>query len=300
VLAIVEDALDETNETVIVTLSSPSNATLGANTAHTHTIIDDDGAPTVAFNATSSSATEAAGNQNLVVDLSAASGQAVTVSYTVTGTATSGTDYTLANGTTTIAAGTTSTTVVLAIVEDALDETNETVIVTLSSPSNATLGANTAHTHTINDDDEVFAIGNTGPAGGIVFYITDGGLHGLEAAAADQESTQWGCYGTTISGANGTVVGTGEQNTADIIADCNETTAASVTSDYVPGWYLPSKDELNLLYSQKDVVGGFASNYYWSSSQDNSYFAWYQYFGNGNQFGYNKYRTARVRAVRAF
>ena len=125
---------------------------------HTHTITNDDGAPTVAFNVTSSSETEATGNQNLAVDLSAASGQAVTVSYTVTGTATgSGVDYTLANGTATIAAGSTSTNIVLAIVEDALDETNETVIVTLSSPSNASLGTNTVHTLTITDDDEPFA-----------------------------------------------------------------------------------------------------------------------------------------------
>jgi hypothetical protein len=146
----------------------------------------------------------------------------------------------------------------------------------------------------------VYAIGDAGPAGGIVFYITDGGLHGLEAAAVDQESTQWGCDSTLISGANGTAVGTGEQNTADIIAGCNETTAASVASAYGPGWYLPSKDELNLLYSQKVVVGGFASYYYWSSSQSNSYLAWYQSFDDGLQGSGSKGGTLRVRAVRAF
>jgi hypothetical protein len=149
----------------------------------------------------------------------------------------------------------------------------------------------------------LYAIGDTGPAGGIVFYITDGGLHGLEAATVDQVSTQWGCYGTIISGANGTAVGTGEQNTADLIAGCNETTAASVASAYGPGWYLPSKDELNLLYVQKEfgVVGGFASSNYWSSSQANSGFAWRQSFGSGLQYdNYSKGSTLRVRAVRAF
>jgi hypothetical protein len=259
---------------------------------------------TIAFEATTSDAVEANTGLNLVVDLSAASGQAVTVNYTVTGTATgSGTDYTLANGTATIAAGSTSTNIVLAIVEDALDETNETVIVTLSSPSNATLGANTAHTHTITDDDATtYVIGDTGPAGGFVFYISDGGLHGLEAALTDQETGQWGCDGTSISGADGTAVGTGEQNTMDIIAGCNETSAASAASDYEPepGWYLPSKDELNLLYSQKDVVGGFPSNNYWSSSQYNSGNAWLQNFGNGWQGGGSKFYTSGVRAVRAF
>ena len=147
-----------------------------------------------------------------------------------------------------------------------------------------------------------FAIGDAGPAGGIVFHVTDGGLHGLEAAAVDQVSTEWGCYGTTISGANGTAVGTGEQNTADIIAGCSETTAASVASAYGPDWYLPSKDELNLLYVQKvaDIVGGFASGSYWSSSQYGSHHAWVQLFDGGNQEGTFKDFTYRVRAVRSF
>jgi hypothetical protein len=137
-----------------------------------------------------------------------------------------------------------------------------------------------------------------------VFYITDGGLHGLEAAAADQETTQWGCSGTLISGANGTVVGTGEQNTADIIELCIETTAASTAAAYGPGWFLPSKDELNLLYVQKvaGVVGGLTGDHYWSSSQDNnSTLAWLQNFeSHGSPNNYYKSNAYTVRAVRAF
>jgi hypothetical protein len=149
-----------------------------------------------------------------------------------------------------------------------------------------------------------YAIGDAGPAGGIVFHVTDGGLHGLEAATEDQVSTQWGCNGTLISGANGTVVGTGEQNTADIIEFCDEITAASVASDYGPGWYLPSKDELNLLYEQRDagVVVGFASDYYWSSSQNGEIDARSQDFfdfGYQNDFG-DKSGAEGVRAVQDF
>ena len=70
------------------------------------------------------------------------SSQNVTVDYAITGTATgSGTDYTLSNGTLTISSGSTSGTITIAsIVNDSLDEDNETVILTLSNPGNAILG----------------------------------------------------------------------------------------------------------------------------------------------------------------
>ena len=137
IAGIVNDSLDEADETVIVTLSSPGNATLGSDSVHTYTISDNDSPPTVDFNITSSSNAESVSSTDLTVDLSAASGQNVTVNYAVTGTATgSGTDYTLANGTLTISAGSTSGTITIAgIINDSLDEANETVVVTLSSPS---------------------------------------------------------------------------------------------------------------------------------------------------------------------
>ena len=113
--SIVDDSLDEANETVIVTLSSPSNATLGSDDAHTYTITDNDNAPVVDFNTTSSNGAESSSSKALTVDLSAASAQNVTVDYAVTGTATgSGTDYTHANGTLTISAGATSGTITIA------------------------------------------------------------------------------------------------------------------------------------------------------------------------------------------
>jgi hypothetical protein len=158
-----------------------------------------------------------------------------------------------------------------------------------------------------NDESVEYGIGDTGPAGGIVFYITGGGLHGLEAAPADQSSgAAWGCVGTTIPGAGGVAVDTGAQNTADILAGCSESgIAARVADNYslngYDDWFLPSKDELNLLYQQKAVVGGFADDGYWSSTQSISIAAWGQYFGDGDgQFTYYKADAYRVRAVRAF
>ena len=140
---------------MIVTLSSPSNATLGSDDAHTFTITDNDDAPVVDFNAVTSNGAESVSSKALTVDLSSVSGQDVTVDFAVTGTATgSGTDYTLANGTLTISAGNTSGTITIAsIVDDNTAESNETVIVTLSNPSNATLGSDDVHTYTIMDND---------------------------------------------------------------------------------------------------------------------------------------------------
>ena len=119
---------------MIITLSSPSNATLGSDKVHTFTIIDDDDQPTIDFNVTNSSGSESISSTAITVDLSAASSSDISVYYTVSGTATgSGTDYTLADGILTINAGETSGTITIAdIVDDLIAEGNETVILTLS------------------------------------------------------------------------------------------------------------------------------------------------------------------------
>src|SRR5205823_9212893 len=134
---------------------SPSNATLGATTVHTYTIQDNDATPTVAFTLASSSGSESVSPANLAVALSAASGRTVTVDYAVTGgTATGGgVDYTLASGTLTFAPGVTNQSIAIGVVDDALDEANETILVSLSNPTNATLGATATHTYTIIDND---------------------------------------------------------------------------------------------------------------------------------------------------
>jgi hypothetical protein len=150
--------------------------------------------------------------------------------------------------------------------------------------------------------------------GGIVFYVYDGGQHGLIAAVADQSySIIWygGTFTNTRARADG--VGAGLKNTAIIIANQGsgngEAFAATVCNEYsvtVGGvtygdWYLPSKHELNLLYLQKNVVGGFTnSSYYWSSTETSNLLASIQYFGYPIQANSNKSVTNPVRAVRAF
>ena len=118
----------------------------------------------------------------------------------------------------------------------------------------------------------------------------------------------------TLAKADG--LGAGKTNTGLIIANqgngtvttyaarvCNEYTVTVAGVTYAD-WYLPSKYELNLLYQQKTVVGGFANNAYWSSSEGSSEFsvrsAWAQNFSSGNQNYYTTDSSLRVRAVRAF
>ncbi|MBK8396633.1 MAG: hypothetical protein IPL26_15540 [Leptospiraceae bacterium] len=169
------DALDEVNETIVIDISNPGNASLGTNTSHTYTITDDDAAPTVAFSGTTSSGSEVTTAVNIPVTLSAASSQTVTVNYAVTGgTATSGgTDYTLAAGTLTFVAGDTSENIVITVNNDSLYENNETIIIDLSGPTNSTLGGNTTHTYTITNDDS---------APTVAFTATTS--NGLESVAA--------------------------------------------------------------------------------------------------------------------
>ncbi len=150
--------------------------------------------------------------------------------------------------------------------------------------------------------------------GGIVAYILQPGdpgyiagqTHGLIAAAFDQSTgAQWGCPGIPIPGADGIALGTGNQNTIDIMAVCATVgIAARICGDLAlngfSDWYLPSKDELNKLYINRVAVGGFISNGYWGSSEFGTNDAWAQDFSTGSQFGVNKSAIIGVRTVRAF
>ena len=166
-----DDALKESNETFTITLSNPINCNLDnimpyAGTGfitYTYTINDNDANPTIQFTSTSSSGLESVSPVNFAVNINTVSGIDALANYAVTGTATgSGFDYTLADGTVTIPAGSTTANITALITNDAEVELSETIIITLSSPTDATLGANSIHTYTINDND---SFGYTGPGG---------------------------------------------------------------------------------------------------------------------------------------
>ena len=174
-----------------------------------------------------------------------------------------------------------------------------------------------------SEDDPVtpviHAIGDAYGGGKVAYILVSGDpgydpavQHGLIAATADQSSgISWALVanqGTTVPppGASGTAIGTGLANTNAIVGQngVGITYAAGLARAYNGGsytdWYLPSKDELNKLYLNRGAIGGFAADYYWSSSEYNASFAQLQNFNNGSQLDTNKSSTIYVRAVRSF
>ena len=158
--------------------------------------------------------------------------------------------------------------------------------------------------------------------GGIAFYIFQpsdpgyvvGQTHGLIAASTDQSTGIKGFGSGGALGATGTALGTGLSNTTAIILSQgnSQTYAAGLARNYAGGsytdWYLPSKDELNLLWQNigggapdpYTNIGNLAPYAYWSSSTFSSNALWSQGFGIGNQGGRTVDFTYYVRAIRTF
>ncbi len=149
----VQDTLDETNETIIVDISGVTNGTELGTQQDTVTITDDDTAPTVSLAIAPSSIAEAAGTATVTATLSAVSAQNVIVDLTYSGTATNVSDYVRSGTQIIILAGSTSGTATITAVQDALDETDETVIVDISAVTNGTELGTQRDTVTITDDD---------------------------------------------------------------------------------------------------------------------------------------------------
>ena len=188
--------------------------------------------------------------------------------------------------------------------------------------------------HYINEsgvlvEKQMYDIGDTGPAGGIIIYRDPAGFtvqgygnpsdegyfapytaYYLEAAPENAAASTMGWSNSyvlipnlsqTTSDTTDWAIGRGRKNTAIIAAahpdDTTANNAAKAAAAYSGGgkddWFLPSKEELNQMYIQIITVG-------WSSSQGSYSNAWLQDFGNGNHGNYSKNLSFNVRAVRAF
>jgi CSLREA domain-containing protein len=148
------DTIVEANETVALTLATGTGYTIGTTTAVTGTITNDDLLPNLNLSANQTIVEGNTNPQNVTytVTLSKTSTQTITVQYaTANGTAIAGSDYTSTSGTLTFNPGVTSQVINIPIVNDSLNEANETFSLTLNSPTNASLGTSQTVTTTISD-----------------------------------------------------------------------------------------------------------------------------------------------------
>ena len=169
----------------------------------------------------------------------------------------------------------------------------------------------------------VCVVGNTGPGGGIVFYVHEATAAApwryLEAApntwsggvadpfmkwcsVVDNEAPLLST-GDTSTVHTLTTIGSGFSNTRMMLQSCTYG-AANMAASYNGGgksdWFLPSKAELNELYSAKATVGGFQESFYWTSFEASAGNAYYKHFQNGDENFRAKSENNYVRPIRAF
>jgi len=190
------------------------------------------------------------------------------------------------------------------------DGVNDAIDICPNTPDNENVDENGCHV----------VLGNYA-LGGVIFYIDETLNHGLIVALNDNESGEWGCSNEEISNANDSTLGSGYRNTLAILAsDCEPAgisaiIAASSATTFISedtlinDWYLPSIDELKLLYQEREwiddsliVYNGtrFENTTYWSSTQDSADKAKSVSFGNGLTKSSYKVSVNKVRAIRAF
>jgi len=167
---------------------------------------------------------------------------------------------------------------------------------------------------------QTYKIGDTGPAGGLVFYdkgtVSDGWRY-LEAAPVENEfDSCWAIGGFTngseiLTEGTKTTIGSGKRNTQLIAAavkdkDCAAKRCLKLNINKYDDWFIPSKDELELMYKnlKKKKLGGFKDQLgfinFWSSSMDDKGGVWTCDFSKGSYFNCIMGRPCRTRAVRAF
>lgn len=166
---------------------------------------------------------------------------------------------------------------------------------------------------------QTYKIGDTGPAGGIVFFDkwnNQGGWRYMEAApVSTEQSLTWGAYGTVVRDTS-TTIGAGKSNTEAIVKFLNGRGEYGNAAQYCDSleyggyddWFLPSMDELSQMSTnlKQKGLGDFGNDYYWSSSDCHDRYAWSRRLRDGDQggiYGYDqggKTKSHPVRAIRQF
>lgn len=202
-LTATQDDVHESNETVIVDVSSVTNAAEIGTQQVTVTITDDDPTPSVAFTAAAQSAGEAASALLIRADLSNPSDRDVSVPFSVSGSALAGADYSHSASPLVIPAGMTGVSITVTPIDDTRSEGDETAVFTLGAPVNAALGAITVNTLTLTDDDPLPSVAfaaasqSAGEAAGVVMIAVS-----LSAAADRTVSVPFTISGTATDGAD--------------------------------------------------------------------------------------------------
>jgi len=160
-------------------------------------------------------------------------------------------------------------------------------------------------------------VGDTGPAGGIIFYVgsftlfnnasdtTGTSAHYLEAAPVDQGTLAWASSSYTSTDIQGTAaaIGTGRKNTAIILAVDDAAPAALACKNYTGGgktdWFLPSYDEIKKIIDQRSSIGNL-TGLLWSSTQYSNYYARADYVTSPADISNSKSNNGVIRAIRAF
>jgi len=163
---------------------------------------------------------------------------------------------------------------------------------------------------------QTYRIGDTGPAGGLIFYDkgnNSGGWRYLEAAPVDAEfQAPWSVTGTRVENTQATI-GSGRRNTQLIVDIQRQTsgewdTAAQQCDELefngFDDWFLPSRDELDQMYGnlKRRNLGDFKNDFYWASSMQGTSSSHRQNFRNGElgsmSFSMGIYRNTYVRPIR--
>jgi Ca2+-binding RTX toxin-like protein len=252
-IPIVNDNIFESNETVNLTLSNPTGgAILGPQQTATLTIVDNDPQPTISISPATLSQNE--GNSGttafvFTVSLSNPSAQSITVNYaTANGTATAGSDYVGNSGTLTFAAGETTKQITVLVSGDTIFEPDETLTVTLTSPSNATLGTTSSSTATILNDDvalqpgtlafsaSIYSVNENGTPIATITIVRTGGSDGIVSA--------------TLTPSNGTASAPGDYNSSPITVNfAAGQTSQTVTIPIVDDNIFEGNETVNLTLS---------------------------------------------------